>query len=214
VHVVSAETADLSAYKLVIAPTLHLPSVAVTERLAAYAENGGHLILGVRSGFKTESNRVTDQPLPGRLRDLVGATVSDWQSLPDGVSWELDPQIPFLRGAATYWVERLTLDSARPLVRYKHDRSVAMTENAVGAGRVVYLGWYPIPNDMEELMAFFTRRLGISSGEKLPDGLQLIRRGPHSIFMNFSDNIQTTTLNGRPITLAARDVTVLTNSAE
>ncbi len=64
--------ADLSRYKLILAPSLHLVTPQLVETLRAYVEAGGRLVCGVRSGFKTESDIVTDLPLPGLLRDLVG----------------------------------------------------------------------------------------------------------------------------------------------
>lgn len=98
VHLVP-KTADFSPYKLLIAPTAHLVDESLAQKLTEYAQNGGTLLFGVRSGFKTPSNLVTDQPLPGLLRQLVGATVVDWQSLPDGVSWQLETAVPGLAGS-------------------------------------------------------------------------------------------------------------------
>ncbi len=54
-------SADLSDYRLVVAPTIHLPEPTLVERLTTYVESGGHLLLGVRSGFKTPTNLVTDR---------------------------------------------------------------------------------------------------------------------------------------------------------
>ena len=67
--------ADLARYKLVLAPTLMLGTDELAARLAGYVQAGGHLVFGVRSGFKTASNLVTDRPLPGVFRDLAGASV-------------------------------------------------------------------------------------------------------------------------------------------
>ncbi len=49
-----------------------------------YVHGGGHLVLGVRSGFKTESDVVTDLPLPGLFRDLVAADVRTGTRSPPG----------------------------------------------------------------------------------------------------------------------------------
>jgi beta-galactosidase len=57
--------ADLSSYKLVIAPTAFLATEQLAASLKAYAEAGGTLLFGVRAGFKTMDNQVTGQPLPG-----------------------------------------------------------------------------------------------------------------------------------------------------
>jgi beta-galactosidase len=99
--------ADLNGYRIVIAPTVFINRTQVTAALERYARKGGTLVLGVRSGFKTESNRVSEQPLPGELRYLVGATVSDWQALPPGVAFDLSSEVPGLCGQAAFWAEAL-----------------------------------------------------------------------------------------------------------
>jgi beta-galactosidase len=120
--------ADLSGYKLVIAPSLHLADEATAVHLHHYVSQGGTLLLGVRSGFKQPDNRVTDQPLPGALRDLAGATVTAWQSLPLPVGLPFQSAIPDLAGPATYWVETLQVATAVPLATYD-DGSAALTEH-------------------------------------------------------------------------------------
>ncbi|MCU0495385.1 MAG: beta-galactosidase, partial [Chloroflexaceae bacterium] len=75
-------TEDLSAYQLVIAPMLHVPTPEMVANLRCYVEGGGRLLLGPRAGFKTPGNRVTDQPLPGLLADLAGVRVAEWAALP------------------------------------------------------------------------------------------------------------------------------------
>jgi beta-galactosidase GanA len=61
---------------------------------ATYVDQGGNLLVGVRSGFKTESNLVTMAPLPGTLRPLTGTAVTSWQSLPPEYGWPLQTEIP------------------------------------------------------------------------------------------------------------------------
>jgi len=99
--------ADLTTYKLLLAPTLHMPDQAMTERLSDWVTAGGTLLLGVRSGFKTPTNLVTDRPLPGLLHELAGLTITSWQSLPDGAGIEIETSMPGLAGSAGYWVETL-----------------------------------------------------------------------------------------------------------
>ena len=87
---------DLSGYRLVLAPTLHMPDAPLVERLTEYVAGGGMLLLGVRSGLKTPSNLVTDQPLPGALRALAGITITSWQALPDGTGLAVTTDMPAL----------------------------------------------------------------------------------------------------------------------
>ncbi|MBK7919515.1 MAG: beta-galactosidase [Chloroflexi bacterium] len=113
------KTADFAPYPLLIVPTAHLADAQLAGKLNDYTQNGGTLLLGVRSGFKTTSNLVTDEPLPGALRELVGATVTGWQALPPDVGWELETAVPYLHGPAGYWLETLNAQTASVLATYK-----------------------------------------------------------------------------------------------
>jgi hypothetical protein len=109
---VVSPASSFTPYSLLIAPSAHLADSALAQKLTDYvrgssASSGQALLLGVRSGFKTPTNTVTTEPLPGVLRDLIGATVTDWGALPAGVGFELESAIPGLQGQATLWTESL-----------------------------------------------------------------------------------------------------------
>lgn len=211
VDVVSAR-ADLRPYKLLIAPTLHLAGAETAARLQAYVEQGGTLLLGVRSGFKTPSNLVTAAPLPGNLRPLVGARVTSWQSLPDGVSWQVETAVPDLGGAVGYWVETLEPETAVVLAHYVNEGVqglVALSENRVGQGRALYLGWYPTHMQAGALLRYLLPQLGIAHLEGLPAGLIAIPRGPYTVLLNFTDQPLIAQIGAQPVTVAARDVRVV-----
>ncbi len=179
-------SADLSAYPLVIAPTAHLMDEATAAVLTAYVQQGGHLLLGVRSGFKTSSNLVVDDPLPGRLRPLVGARVSDWQALPLNLGWEVHSHISGLSGPATWWAERLQPETAHILAHYA-DGTAALVEQAVGRGRVWYLGFYPTLAQAGALLRHLAERLALPYWPDLPAGLLVCQRGEYTLYLNFSD---------------------------
>lgn len=200
--------ADLTRYKLVIAPTLHLVDAARAARLEAYVRQGGTLLLGVRSGFKTTSNVVTDAPLPGLLRPLTGAQVTSWQSLPLAVGWAVTTDIPDLAGAATYWVETLRPEGAAVLAQYA-EGAAALTEHGVGDGRCLYLGWYPAGAQAAALLRYLAGRLNIASCAVLPPGMVAARRGPYTLLLNFAEGAGTAVVGGEAISVPGRDVRVV-----
>jgi len=207
---VRPSTADLSPYRLVIAPTLHLVSPELVDRLDNYVQGGGALLLGVRSGFKTTSDLVSDQPLPGLLRPLVGATVTDWGALPDGVGWPLasSGDLPDFPGQAAFWVERLVLESAHALLTYAEGGAAALTVNRIGKGSAYYLGLYPTLAQARALLIHLAQDLILSdasSPEPAP-GLRYVQRGPYRLLMNFTDQPQTVTLAAQTFTVLPRDV--------
>lgn len=204
--------ADLSRYKLVIAATAHIVTDTMAVTWASYVAAGGWLLVGIRSGFKTASNRVTDQPLPGLLHHLVGATVEDWQSLPERVGWPLTTTIPGLHGPATTWVETLQPHSARPLASYE-DGMAALTENEVGDGRVLYNGFYPTTAQATAVLNYLAHQTNIVPIAKLPPGMLAARHGRYTILLNFTDQPLTAVVGPESatpesVTVAARGTAV------
>ena len=68
----------LEGYDLVVYPH---PTIITQERtniLKDYAENGGTLIFGCRSGYKDINGQAPMTPMPGVLRALAGGTVEDF----------------------------------------------------------------------------------------------------------------------------------------
>ncbi len=203
---------DLAAYRLVLAPTAHVVDEALAAVFEQYARAGGTLLLGVRSGFKTASNRVTDQPLPGRLRELVGAAVTDWGALPAGVTAGVAGQVPNLAGAAGVWIEALQPAAAEPRMWYAdgpYQGRVAATEQAVGAGRVWYCGWPPSVAQTTALLEHLAAGLGLERLAELPAGLLAARRGAQTVLLNFTEHTLTGRVNGRAVAVPARDVRVV-----
>lgn len=208
---VIAPQADLSRYKLVLAPTAFLADPRLAETLHAYVAGGGALLLGVRSGFKTTSNLVTDLPLPGLLREMVGTTISDWHALPPGVNYDVDLSGDELK--AGVWAEALAPDpDVDVLASYTSgpfSARAALTEHRVGDGRAYYLGWYPTAEHAETIVARLADKAGLwRLGQRLPDGLVMIRRGSHVILLNFAEQPQVITVAGRSIAVGPRDVIV------
>lgn len=213
--------ADLSSYKLVIAPTAFLATEQLAASLKAYAEAGGTLLFGVRAGFKTMDNQVTGQPLPGHFRSLTGLTVWDWHSLPQGVSYDLSSTIPGLNGPATLWAEALAPDSPassssdpKPQVLAHYTSGpfntyAALVEQQRKAGRAFYLGWYPDDAQAEALLAHLASQAGLQSLAALPEGLVAFKRGTHLILLNFTDTPLQATAQGRSILVGPRDVIVV-----
>jgi beta-galactosidase len=204
--------ADLSQYKLILAPIAFLADEALAATLQTSAERGASILLGVRSGFKTPANRVTDQPLPGPFRHLAGATVTGWTSLPPGVGFDLQSRIPGLEGQAAVWVEALQAEQ-RSLVDYAsgpYAGQSALAERTAGAGRALYLGFYPTHAQAVALLAYLANLSGLErllDGDA-PPGLVVARRGPHTLLLNFTDQAITAGVRNRPVAVPPRDVVV------
>jgi len=222
-NVISTQ-ADLSRYKLVIAPSLLLADDVLAARLTGYVKVGGTLLLGARSGFKTPANLVTDQSLPGPFHTLVGATVEAWHSLPSGVAYPVaDYKQQILE--VTTWAEALSTQLAQPLMFYTGgplEGLAAATVNAVGQGQAVYAGAWPSESIVNSLFGWLLPQAGVESVAMAPEGVLVSRRGDYVLLLNFTDAPATAWLNvsgvtdvftnqsvEREVTIAPRDVRLL-----
>ena len=77
-------TEDLSRYKLVFAPSLHLLSGGEADRLKLYVQNGGTLVATFNTGLVDEHNMAPDTGYPHDLTDLFGLEVLEFDQLPPG----------------------------------------------------------------------------------------------------------------------------------
>ena len=69
---------DLSRYKLVIAPSLHLLSGGEADRLKLYVQNGGTLVGTFNTGLVDEHNMAPDSGYPHDMTDLFGLEVIEF----------------------------------------------------------------------------------------------------------------------------------------
>jgi len=110
------DTARFDHYKLVVAPALNLITPEAAKNLEAYVRNGGHLVLGPRSGMKDEDNSLWPQRQPGPLADLLGAHVEQYYALDETVPLSGD----WGNAHDNLWAEFLTVKSpdTRVLMHY------------------------------------------------------------------------------------------------
>jgi beta-galactosidase len=142
VDFVFPDTADLSAYKVVVVPPLYVASDALLHRLVEYARSGGHLVLTLKSGFCDEYSTVRDVMAPGPLRQAAGFHYQEFSNLTKPLALKGG----WLSGSdnlVSDWAEMLLPDTATPLAYYDHpffEKYPAVTENHFGDGTVTYEG--------------------------------------------------------------------------
>ena len=98
-------TANLSSYKLVVAPGLNVLSDAAAKNLAEYVRSGGHLVLGQRSAMKDDDNGLQPDRQPGPLGELLGGRVEQYYALVDPVPVEGQ----WGTGESPFWAELLSI---------------------------------------------------------------------------------------------------------
>ena len=171
------DTDDLSKYKLVVAPLQYLMTPELEQHYFDYVENGGHLILTMRTGVKDSTNLcMTDRELPGRLGELCGIEIPEYDCLLETTGGVLYGKKEYL---IKKWCDIITLKGARALAEYStefYKQSPAVTENKYEKGIAWYIGTEPGNELMEDLVEYFTRKSDIETLGTAADGVEMMTR--------------------------------------
>jgi beta-galactosidase len=169
VDIVSPD-ADLSAYPMVVVPTLPIIPEGFVEKLAALT---CPVLLGPRSGSKTASFTIPQGLAPGDLKELIDLTVTRVESLRDGVS------APAEGWSVTRWREDV--------------RARFAPELADAAGRGVI---YAVANRRycaiwpdAALLRLLIERMACEAGVDLldlPEGIRVRRSASHAFTFNYA----------------------------
>ena len=201
VDIISPE-ADLSPYRLVIAPTLHVLPKSWAKRLRHYVERGGHLAIGPRSGVKDTSNRIVNMPLPGLLRDICGIEISEY----DALGQDYDNTIRFedtfaelkeLLCSVNTWCDIIEPLQAEIVARYTEDYYAgqpAITRHRLGKGDVVYIGTVGDDALYAALAGWLAKQSGLHPLLPTPCGIEVTAREnngvTHLFVLNHTDKEQ------------------------
>lgn len=159
------EQGDFNKYKLLLAPLQYLMSPELEEKYMDYVRQGGHLLLTMRTGVKDLHNLcMTDRELPGRLSELAGIEVLDYDCL-RGTHVMVEYQGQSLQ--ADIWSDLMRLlPETEILAAYDSEfykGEPCITKHPYGAGCCYYVGTQPGGELMEALLTEICREAGVTS---------------------------------------------------
>jgi beta-galactosidase len=184
--ILSAE-ATLEGYKLIIVPANVILTETTARNLKAFVENGGTLVLTVRTGQKDSHNTLLDVLQPGHLRDIAGVEVEEYYALeglvPIEAQWQgSSPE----KGQGRIWAERLRplTQEVQTLARFGEsngwlDGNIAAALHSVGekGGKVVTVGVQLEEGLQSSLTDFLLALSGASPTlPEAPEGVEMARR--------------------------------------
>jgi beta-galactosidase len=139
---------DLSKYKLVLAPHLHVLPDKVAEQLVNYVRDGGVLLADCRTGVKDATNLAYDRTLPGLLSPALGIEIGEYESLELGITDKEQTTYSIESSGhlgesfeAIRYADWITPTTAKAIARYSEPHLMqfaAVTRNVFGKG----IGWY------------------------------------------------------------------------
>ena len=143
-------------FPVLIAPGLYVASDADLDLLRDYAAAGGHLIVGIRTGYGDEEARARVEVAPARLHEAAGARYEEFSNLRHDVPVTANGPLAASDDAvARLWVDGLISTGAEALATYDHPRFSdfpAVTTNPHGSGRITVVGTVPSPGLAADLV--------------------------------------------------------------
>jgi beta-galactosidase len=125
--------------------------------LRSYAEAGGHLVLGVRTGYGDEEGRARLEVKPALLAEAAKVSYQEFSnvSAPLRVLAARDDLLLQADAHASRWVDCLVTDGAEVLVRHDHPhlgQFPAVTTTGHGSGSITTVGTVPDQGLARDLM--------------------------------------------------------------
>lgn len=189
-----------SKYKVVYMPAYSMVTETVKERLEKYVSEGGELVLTYRSGIRDADNNITTLTLPGKLREMAGIIVQEFDSSKVNVS------IMDNLGQSSVWRDIIAAETAEVRAVYGgeyYKGAPAVTVNSYGKGHVWYIGC-----DLEEeALLKLVKTISDEAGAeyiKRPRGTEIIKRRAadgreYLILLNYTDKKQLMGITGKSL---------------
>lgn len=183
------DTSRFEEYPVLIVPALQQIDQPVIEKMKAYVNGGGNLVMTVRSGHQDNNGHLWEAPFASPIFELIGAEIEYYDLLPahapDSVVMNREKH-PW-----TSWGEILkpysgTVTWATFSGDFYAGRS-AVTHRRLGKGTVTYIGADSRSGGLEKaVLAQLYQRLNIPLDE-YPEGVVADYRDGFGIAVNYSE---------------------------
>jgi beta-galactosidase len=167
-------SADLSRYRLVLAPALYLVDDEGAENLTGFASGGGTLVVGFHSGAVDTNCHVRLGGYPGAFREALGVSTDELFPLLPDETVALDGG-----GTASLWSERVRLAGADAVTSYADGPLAgvpAVTRHPYGEGVAWYLATHPDPSTLTALLDRIRAEAGVAPVRETPAGVETVLR--------------------------------------
>jgi len=184
--VIGFQTLDLSSYKLIFLPLAPYIPDAFRAKLKTWVQEGGHLVFGPMSGYRTEEWAFFTDHAYGDINDWSRIRVTS--RIPIGTE-RREKEIPLLldwendlyesNQEAFLWADALTSEKGEVLATYQngmHNGRNAVITNEVGKGKITMLGTDPGKANLSTFLKNYAKSLAIEPTLQGESGLVVGRR--------------------------------------
>lgn len=176
-------------YRLVVAPMLLMLRAGIVEKLRAFTERGGTLVMTYCGGVIAEDGLAFPGETPHGLTDVLGIRTEELDTLYDGeanhMTWDGK------RFSLTELCELIAADGADVLARYEDDYTEGtpcLTRHAFGSGSAYYLAAQPEEGFLHAFFRGLADALDIPRAlpDRLPKGVVAQKRGEAVFLQNYT----------------------------
>ena len=183
------ESADFARYPFLVAPAYQLADEELARRWKKYAEDGGHLVLTLRTAQKDRRGHLWEGAWAQPIVDLIGARITSYDVLPGNLVGHVAAAGRLYEWGV--WGESLEPGAGTtPLATYAdhfYKGKVAAVTRKLGKGTVTYIGVESLSGDLErDLMRGVFDRAGVAV-RNLPKGFQVEWRDGFWMATNFTE---------------------------
>lgn len=175
-------TDDLSKYKLVIAPSMHMLAGGEADLLKLYVHNGGTLVSTFNTGMVDEHHIAPNDGCPYAMTDLFGLEVLEFDPLPPGEENHLTFKGTFQTShlhPARIWCDLIEPKECQVIATYAKDFYAgrpAITMNEYGNGKAIYIGTMSTAPFYKDFIVWIRQLCGVSSLLRVPDSVEVSMR--------------------------------------
>jgi len=170
--------ADLSSYKLIVAPNLYLITDDSAENIRRFVAGGGTLLLSFFSGIVDGRDHIRLGGYPAPFIELLGLRIEDFVPMAAGETHRLD--VPDSEPCdCDLWADLIHLKGAEPLATYAdsfYAGTPAATRNVFGEGAAYYIGTRPEEDFTKSLLQRVCEEASVKPTADVPPGVDAVRR--------------------------------------
>ena len=185
--------ADLSRYRLVIAPHLYMLSERSAQNINQYVAQGGTLLMTFFSGIVDENDHVRSGRMPVPFSNLLGLWIEEFVAYAD-TQRNVVEAVNGQSYPCELWSDVIRLTGAEVLGHYQADYfagSPAITRHRYGQGTSYYLGTELARDGLAWLLDQAFLEAGVRPVLEVPPGVEVTSRsnGTHTwlFVLNHSD---------------------------
>ncbi|PKB15021.1 beta-galactosidase [Flavobacterium sp. 5] len=185
------DTTDFSNYPVLIVPAYQMIDKQMIDKLTAYAQNGGNLVLSCRTGIQNREGHLWEAKFYQPMWELIGSEIESYDLLmpqsPDKIKFD-NQEFEW-----TSWGDLLKPNKGTEIWgTYQGDfyaGTPAVISYKLGKGTVTYIGVDSKKGDLEKQVLTKLYKQQNIPIENYPEGIMVEYRDGFGIGVNYSDKV-------------------------